>query len=153
MVMSRLSGSLMAGVAAATVLGVLVTVAPVGAQSPAARSQPVTVTNTPLPVAPAVSFDGFRDGFAIGEGGSSFVEFDPLYVSLIVVTGSEDDIVELSFFSQSFSDGNSARFTLEGASHVIPLGQPLALDAVGVRCRSGSGECNLDVSLLGTAAG
>jgi hypothetical protein len=125
---------------------IVVTMVPVGAETPAAASRPVTVTNTPLPVtasgdAPvtvtgdvvasaAVSFDGFRDGFAIGEGGSDFVEFDPLYVSLIVVTGSEDDIVDLSFFYQSFAP----RFTLSGGSHFLPLTQPIALDAVGIGC-------------------
>lgn len=151
---------------AAVLAGVLlVSIIPVGAQTPSARTQPVTVTNTPLPVtadadapvavtgevtaASPVSFDGFRDGFAIAEGGSRFVEFPALYVSLIVVSGSEDDIVDLSFFYQE----DFPRFTMSGTSITLPLSQPIALDAVGVTCGLGSGECNLEVSLLGTAAG
>jgi hypothetical protein len=130
----------------ALVIGV--TMIPVGAQTQS-KSLPVTVTNTPLPVSAAVSFDGFRDGFAIAEGSSAFEEFDALYVSLIVVSGSPDDIVDLSFFYQE----DFPRFTMSGVPITLPLSQPIALDAIGIGCGLGSGECDVEVSLLGTAAG
>ena len=138
------------GVVALIGVVLVLTMIPVGAQTPSARTQPVTVTNTPLPVTAAaeVSFDGFRDGFAIPEGGGAFVEFDALYVSLIVVSGSSDDVVELSFFYQD----PAPRFTTSGTSLTLPLSQPIALDAIGVGCGLGSGECNLEVALIGTAA-
>jgi hypothetical protein len=150
--MSRFRRFTWLGVAfgAAVVVLIVAAVIPVGAAPTAVRSAPVTVTNTPLPISAAASFDGFRDGFAIGEGNNEFVEFDPLYVSLIVVNGLPDDIVDLSFYYQ---DHSVPRFTLSGSSITLPLSQPLALDAVAVGCGIGSGECDLEVSLLGTAAG
>lgn len=156
---------LVVGFAAVIAAVIVVTMIPVGAQTPSPRTQPVMVVNTPLPVtaggdapvtvtgevtaAAAVSFDGFRDGLAIPEGNSHFVEFDALYVSLIVVSGSDDDIVRVSFY---YEDHSVPRFTMAGALHTLPLGQPVALDAVGVHCGLGSGECDLEVALLGTAA-
>jgi hypothetical protein len=137
------------GFGAVIALVIVATMMPVGAATTATKSLPVTVTNTPLPVSAAVSFDGFRDGFAIAEGSSDFQEFDPLYVSLIVVTASPDDIVDLSFFYQE----DFPRFTMSGVPITLPLSQPIALDAIGIGCGLGSGECDVEVSLLGTAAG
>jgi hypothetical protein len=150
MVKSHRVPGLVAGLTAVIAVLIVVTMIPVGAETPVARTQPVTVVNTPLPVtaAPAVSFDGFRDGFAIPEGGSEFVEFDALYVSLILVSGSDDDIVDLSFFYQD----SIPRFTMSGAHITLPLTQPVALDAIGISCGLGSGECDVEVALLGTAA-
>jgi hypothetical protein len=136
-------GGLIAGLALMLGFGVF----PVDAEPSVVRSQPVTVTNTPLPVTAAVSFDGFRDGFAVPEGGSAFEEFDPLYVSLIVVTGPSNDRVGLSFFYQE----DFPRFTMDGVPFTLPLSQPIALDAIGVTCGTGSGECDFEVALLGTA--
>ncbi len=145
----RLAGLVVVSAAVIAAL-IVATMMPVGAEAPSVRTQPVTVTNTPLPVTATatVSFDGFRDGFAISEGGSQYEEFDPLYVSLIVVTGSPDDIVDLSFFYQD----PAPRFTLSDVPLTLPLSQPIALDALAVGCGLGSGECDLEVSLLGTAA-
>jgi hypothetical protein len=141
--------ALVVGFAAVIAAVVVITMIPVGAETPAGPTRSVTVTNTPLPVtAAAASFDGFRDGFAIPEGGSEFVEFDALYVSLIVISGSDDDIVDLSFFYQD----PFPRFTMSGVPLTLPLSQPIALDAIGIGCGLGSGECNVDVALLGTAA-
>jgi hypothetical protein len=139
---------LVVGFVSVTALVVVFTRIPVGA-TPSANSAPVRVVNTPLPVTAAVSFDGFRDGFAISEGSSAFEEFDPMYVTLIVVSGSPDDIVDLSFFYQE----DFPRFTMSGVPITLPLSQPIALDAVGIGCGLGSGECDVEVALLGTAAG
>jgi len=152
------------GFAVVIAVVIAVTIIPVGAQT-SPRSQPVTVTNTPLPVtagsqapvtvtgevsaAAPVSFDGFRDGFAVSPGGSAFVEFPAIYASLIVISHSEDDDVDLSFFFEGFAP----RFTLSGAPLTLPLAQPVALDAVGVDCApSNAGECDFEVAILGTAA-
>jgi hypothetical protein len=70
-------------------------------------------------------------------------------VSLIVVTASPDDIVDLSFFYQE----DFPRFTMSGAPITLPLSQPIALDAIGIGCGLGSGECDVEVSLLGSSAG
>ena len=76
------------------------------------------------------------------------MEFDPIYVSLIVVSGAEDDVVDLSFFYQD----PFPRFTVSGVPLTLPLSQPIALDAIGIGCGPGSGECDVEVALLGTAA-
>jgi hypothetical protein len=142
--------SLVFGLAALIAVALIVTMGPVGAAPTVTKPLPVTVTNTPLSVTSSASFDGFRDGFAIGEGSNVFEQFDPLYVSLIVVNGVPGDIVDLSFYYQ---DHDVPRFTLSGSSITLPLSQPIALDAIAVGCGLGSGECDLEVSLLGTAAG
>jgi hypothetical protein len=42
---------------------------------------------------------------------------------------------------------------MSGVPFTLPLSQPIALDAIAIGCGLGSGECDVEVSLLGTAAG
>jgi len=110
----------------------------------------VRVANRSFPVFEEEATRSFQSGFQAGEGGIDSKDLAPIRASLITIdwdSASDNALLTLG------SSTGVVRLTLRpqgGTREILPLTQPILVDAITLECFVASPDCGAYVNLVGS---